>query len=1052
MKSHPICKLLIIFVAFTATARAQFYDGHQQTFGKNRVQYADYYWRYLPFNFGQVYFTQDGETIARQVGLMMPEIQARLAQELSATDKQQWKIIIYNKHSDYLQRNMGLVTGSKETNTGGQTSLIQPKLTLYFNGNYQDLHTQLSLKMARHFIREQLFGTRASNQWANQTVMELPPWFIEGAARYFAQPQLAHPDLVANYLANTKNAPFWPRNKKLQPIIAQSLFAYIAMTYSPERIPDIIAFTRLYNNPEKAFYATIGKDFKQLKSEWRSYYAKENIEQNDKNLLKSRKNATLYHAALSPKADKLAYISEQHGKKKVIFYHLENKKRQVLWQGGFRTVQAVDKSHPVVTWLPDNTTLAFITEEEGSLRLYFYDTQSEELRNRNFPYFEKIQQFRFSPTADKFVLAGIQNGQQDIFEFLLASNSLKQYTHDLANDSDPVYLSKNAIVFASDRDTDSLQLSADYNRFRNSKNLYQFNPGDTLLTRMTYEPEIAQKDLWSVNNNILFTEQRGEESFLSLATVDSTILAIDTAIHYRYLLKTAHLFSLPATFQAITAAQNRAQFAMVKRQEQRTIMSRLHSIPAKDSLSFRAPYFHREEETKNIDTPKYQQNLPDSIISIHNYIFEIEKPDFATRYPERYQRMQQNKDAESPEKYRIYPTSFYIQQIGSQVDFNYIQQAYQPFTGGAVYPTPGISGFFKLGAYDLFEDYKLTAGLKFSADLSANEYIFSVEYLKKRWNKHLTFYRQSLKKDIEGGKLTSHSNQLHLDLSYPFNEVQRVVFTFGGRSDRIVPLATNRQSLIAKVEDRWWAQAKVSYVYDNSLKLTENIYQGLRAKLFIETHQQINNLGKGLYVTGLDIRHYLPIHRELIWANRLAYSSSWGNQRLVYYLGGVDNWVNFSSNTPLFIPLQEIPLAKEVDYQFQAIATNMRGFSQNIRNGSSFAVLNSEIRWPIFRYFIQRPINSSLINHFQWVGFFDIGTAWSGLHPWDSDNAYDEREVVRGPITVRVDTERSPFVAGYGAGLRTKLLGYFMRFDYAWGYENGEITPGIFYFSLSLDF
>jgi hypothetical protein len=568
---------------------------------------------------------------------------------------------------------------------------------------------------------------------------------------------------------------------------------------------------------------------------------------------------------------------------------------------------------------------------------------------------------------------------------------------------------------------------------------------------MTYEPNIAQSALSATKDVILLNEQMGEKSFLSLAQVDSTILAIDTAIHYRYLLKTAPLYAMPSGFHEFTAGRNQKVYAMTIRQGQQTFLTKLQSIPATDSVIFRKPYSERNDKNDKQPINQPPKSFHDSVISIDHYVFEIEKPDFASRYPKRHERMQKKK-VEMPNKYRIYPTTFYIQKLGSQVDFNYIQQAYQPFTGGAVYPNPGISGFLKLGAYDLFEDYKITAGLKFSADLSANEYIISVEHLKKRWNKHLTFYRQSLKKDVEGGKLTSHSNQLHSDLAYPFNEVQRVTFTLGGRTDRIVPLATNRQSLIAETEDRWWAQAKVAYVYDNTLKLTENIYQGLRAKLFLETHQQINNLGKALYVTGMDVRYYLPLHRELIWATRLAYSSSWGNQRLVYYLGGVDNWINFSNRTPMFIPLQEIPVSDKVDYQFQALATNMRGFSQNIRNGSSFAVLNTEIRWPIFRYFIQRPINSSIINHFQWVGFFDIGTAWSGLHPWDSDNAYDEREVVRGPITLRVDTERSPFVAGYGSGVRTKLLGYFMRFDYAWGYENGEIMPGIFYFSLSLDF
>jgi len=57
-----------------------------------------------------------------------------------------------------------------------------------------------------------------------------------------------------------------------------------------------------------------------------------------------------------------------------------------------------------------------------------------------------------------------------------------------------------------------------------------------------------------------------------------------------------------------------------------------------------------------------------------------------------------------------------------------------------------------------------------------------------------------------------------------------------------------------------------------------------------------------------------------------------------------------------------------------------------------------------------------------------------------------------GSIVVTIDTERDPIVAGYGFGFRAMLFGYFARFDLAWGIENQQVTPKIFYFSLSLDF
>jgi hypothetical protein len=147
-----------------------------------------------------------------------------------------------------------------------------------------------------------------------------------------------------------------------------------------------------------------------------------------------------------------------------------------------------------------------------------------------------------------------------------------------------------------------------------------------------------------------------------------------------------------------------------------------------------------------------------------------------------------------------------------------------------------------------------------------------------------------------------------------------------------------------------------------------------------------------------------------------------------------------------------VPVDPTKFYGFQAIATNMRGFTQNIRNGNNFALINSEVRWPFIRYFAGHPLKSNFLNSLQAVGFGDIGTAWSGLHPWAGENAYDKETIVSGPITVVVDSNRDPIVGGFGAGLRAQVFGYFVRADLAWGIENRYIMPKIFYLSFSLDF
>lgn len=131
----------------------------------------------------------------------------------------------------------------------------------------------------------------------------------------------------------------------------------------------------------------------------------------------------------------------------------------------------------------------------------------------------------------------------------------------------------------------------------------------------------------------------------------------------------------------------------------------------------------------------------------------------------------------------------------------------------------------------------------------------------------------------------------------------------------------------------------------------------------------------------------------------------------------------------------------------------MRGFQQNIRNGNSFVTWNTEIRWPVFQYFVNKPLKSEFLKQFQLVGFGDLGTAWTGMNPYSKDNNLNIERLGSSPLVVTLRSQKEPFVGGVGYGLRTKLWGYFVRADWAWGIEEGRMNDkSRFYISLNLDF
>jgi len=253
-----------------------------------------------------------------------------------------------------------------------------------------------------------------------------------------------------------------------------------------------------------------------------------------------------------------------------------------------------------------------------------------------------------------------------------------------------------------------------------------------------------------------------------------------------------------------------------------------------------------------------------------------------------------------------------------------------------------------------------------------------------------------------------------------------------------------RDALLKPADINFWVGGKAEFVFDNTIQDGTNIMYGARLKIYYEHYSQIMG-NKMLNIIGGDFRHYQKIYRNFIWANRFAFASSLGQQKVVYFLGGTENWM-----VPRFN--NEINVDEEIDYIFKSAAVNLRGFRQNIRNGASYGLINSELRLPVFRFFSNKPLKSSFLDNFQIIGFADAGVAFNGLSPFSEDNAFNKKIFYADPVKIERWSLRKPVVGGYGFGARSNLMGYFVRLDWAWGLESGIEPNKIFYLSIGTDF
>jgi hypothetical protein len=72
--------------------------------------------------------------------------------------------------------------------------------------------------------------------------------------------------------------------------------------------------------------------------------------------------------------------------------------------------------------------------------------------------------------------------------------------------------------------------------------------------------------------------------------------------------------------------------------------------------------------------------------------------------------------------------------------------------------------------------------------------------------------------------------------------------------------------------------------------------------------------------------------------------------------------------------------------------------------------------------------------------------------PLTSNNSVRDREVVQAPFQVSLKEYQNPWLYSYGAGLRTIIFGYYLKFDVAWPTENYKLKDPRAYVTLGFDF
>jgi hypothetical protein len=1108
-KKTIVFSLLLCIVFHANVSNAQFYSGSQMEFGKNRIKYESFFWTYYAYDRYDVYFYEEGKDLANYVSKSAKKQIENVEKLFDYSIDERLRFIIYNKQSDFKQSNIGLVT-DEQYNTGGVTRIVGSKIILYYEGDHAKLDAQIRSGIAQVLIDQMMYGGNMREMLKSNTLLNLPDWYVKGLLDYVAN------DWNSDIDSRVKDGVLSGKYRNINRLEGEdavyaghALWKYIADNYGEAVISNLLYMAKTSRNVDNSALFVLGVSIKNLWNEcYNSFEGKYGTMDANQTLAQSPilakpKSSRVYsQVKISPDGNYVLYTTNELGQYKIWLYDVQKNKAKRILKSGNKIDRINDYSYPLVAWHPSGKLFSYIIERYGYLVMTTYELETKEKTERNITGFEKVLDYSYSDDGKKFVMSAVQKGQTDIYLFSSSSNGYDQITKDSYDDLTPRFINNSkGIVFASNRPVDTLfyDPKRKYQEAQPHKDLFVFDnvTKSRILKRATNTPTIDEKYPAAYDSTHIsyLSDQNGIRNRY-IARFDSVIAFVDTSAHYRTVVTSFPVsnYSRSILEQDVNVKANKITQILFENGRYKMYILPLISAetitPANLKNTSYREYKNRIEKKEQVEEDARNKNLNETPqaenvktiidpvepvkkdsneVDINNYTFENEQKKAEKALQEPKQPVNPIDTASVKvkaeenfqlAKQRNYNTNYSVDYVVSQLDNSFLNSSYQKFTGGGspIYLNPGLNAFFKIGMSDLFEDYRITGGMRFSGSLNSNEFFLSYENRIKDIDKQLVLHRQSLLDITDNSSLVKvYTHEAKYVLKVPFNEVASVRGTFGYRNDRTIFTSTDYSNLQRPDSYENWGSFKLEYVFDNTIRKGLNLYNGFRAKVFGEYYVQVDKIYKAYYlkespktdffVVGLDGRYYKKIYRDLIWANRIAASTSFGHQRLIYYMGGVDNWF-----TPRFDPTTNI--ATDQHYAYQTLATNMRGSFQNVRNGNSFVLLNSELRLPIFKFLYKRPIRSDFAQNFQIIGFTDVGTAWTGRDPYSDKNSLNTTVIAPkgSPLIITLNTQHDPLVAGYGWGIRSRLFGYFIRLDRAWAVQDGVVLKPIWHLSLSLDF
>jgi len=1026
----------ILFAAFliATTLPASLFS---QGFGQNKIQYQNRRWQFIQSEHYDIYFYDGGLAAAKFTAAAAESSYHQISRLLDFQMQVRTPILVYNAHNDFEETNVS--SEIQEESVGGFTEFFKNRVVLPYEGSLEQFRHVIHHELVHAMHLQFFYGAGVGSTIRGLAGFAWPLWFGEGHAEYFSLHWDAESD---NFIRDAVVSGYLPPIPQLNAFLAykggQALLYWIENRYGVEKVTKFNQVTRRVKNVERAIRETFGMSMEDFSDAWqhgmREEYWPEIARRTPPADLATQitnhvKNDAFINnsPALSPSGDRLVYLSDKSGKFDIyIASTLETGKPRQLVSGQKQSgLEELKWLRPGIAWSPDSKKIAFAAKAGARDAIHLVDIEKGKIIRTYKPKLDGLWSPAWSPDGKQIAFMGMKAGRSDIMLLNLSNGEINAVTNDAFSDLDPAWSPDGkTIAFVSDRGAfaetvngqraDEVLPLADFS----NTDIFLIHFDGTGLQRITTSPYAEKSptffhnadsllfisDRNGIDNIYLYDRKRGAEkpltNLLTGANQLSASVGGDRIAFTAFSRGGYDIFLWKSPFDYADTLQTLLPTPFRERQQKQ---GRAFPLVTQAGSESGAPLIDRDFRPHK------------------NFVFDADfrsgKIGLAANGATVALPPEKRLEADGSFKIKKYRRKFSVDYAGGA-------GGYDPFYG--------LQGYTQFYISDLAGNQQIGLGINLIRDISNSDFILSWANLAHRaaFGVQLFHTANFFQTNLDITRVRNLG--IEIGMAYPLSRFKRLELSLNYTHLRENNLGFFFDVLPTRVTSA--LPLTVAYVSDNAFFRFFGPFTGTRYRAGVTFAPDLGSRVVSFRTGFADFRNYFGISRDFGVAWRVSGGVSAGKNPSRFFLGGVDNWLNydFARNLDAF---------NITDFYFSSFVTPLRGADYYERIGTRYALLNVELRVPLVDYFIARFPLPLGVAGIRGAGFLDVGSAWN------SDKRFRATEKNANGETVLRD-----IIAGYGWGFRANLGIFLLRMDSVWRTNLAGSSKPRYLFSFGTDF